>query len=299
MESASCTNSSPLPFHFEEPTPCRCLCGRFSFLDTRGCASIPLATLVIALLQILGVPVSREKIQFGHKVDYLGWSISSRDGKFWALMSTDKLQRLLRWIAWWRGHSKKVQRCELQAFLGLLIWGAQLRLHLRAFAAPVFHCLYRPSTKRQLLRMDQIVELASVLDAQTLRVLRNAERSDVQGWTLRDIGGRPGQEDRVTHLTSPKLKNGKAWVRFSALGPHTNLDAPCLAALGLIERWLSHTGMQWACGAPNLVGAADAWADAHMLVLAVGCNSLLSRLFGSIWSYADMICLQIGSGRQN
>ena len=51
-----------------------------------------------------------------------------------------------------------------------------------------------------------------------------AERFDVQkGWTLRDIGGRPVREERVAHLTSPKLKDGQAWVRFSALGPHTNL----------------------------------------------------------------------------
>ena len=149
VESASCTNSSPLPFHFEAPTPCRCMNS-------------------IKFWEFL---CRKKKIQFGHKVDYLGWSISLWDGKFWALMNTDKLQRLLRWIAGWRGHPKKVQRGELQAFLGLLLWGTQLRLHLRAFDAPVFHCLYRPSTKLQSLRLDQIVEFASLLDAQTLRVL--------------------------------------------------------------------------------------------------------------------------------
>ena len=92
VESASCTNLFLHLCHFTLRH--RHLAG----------ASIPLATLVIALLQILGVPLSKKNPQFGHKVDYLGWSISLWDGKFWALMNTDKLQRLLRWIAGWRGH---------------------------------------------------------------------------------------------------------------------------------------------------------------------------------------------------
>ena len=57
-------------------------------------AFAPMAALLIALLQILGVPISWKKLRLGSSLAYLGWLLDLRGG-FIAHMSEDKSLRLL------------------------------------------------------------------------------------------------------------------------------------------------------------------------------------------------------------
>ena len=98
-------------------------------------AFAPMVALLIALLQVLGVPISWKKLRLGSSLAYLG-RLLDLNGGFIARMSEDKSVKLLRAINWWLLHLRKVQRAEIRQFLGLLVWATQIDLTLRPFLSP-------------------------------------------------------------------------------------------------------------------------------------------------------------------
>ena len=109
---------------------------------------------------------------------------------------------------------------------------------IRGFLAPLFHVLHRPTSKMQLLHLDQLRELVEIVDPKTLLVSRAATTSDVQkGWKLRDGASRvvSSAANGLRPSQQPKLTGGTAWVRFCEWGKLTNLDSAATAALRLLK----------------------------------------------------------------
>ena len=232
----------------------------FLFLLPRH-AFLPLIAILIALAQVLNVPLSWGKLRLGLSLEYLGWALSV-DGVFKAKILECKKTRILAALNWWLQHPKRIGRKELSGVLGLLIWATQVRLPLRAFLAPLFTALHRPTGKLQLLHPGQLAELAGLLDKTSLRVCKSAQGSDVQaGWMMREVGGRSvSRECLDAALRQPKLKNGKCWVRFHVWGATTDLDAACLSSIRILKHFFSQNSFGWANSNEVLNGFADAWA---------------------------------------
>eukprot|EP00438_Fugacium_kawagutii_P030737 Skav217069 [mRNA] locus=scaffold1308:3342:4762:+ [translate_table: standard] len=214
-----------------------------------------------------------EKLQLEDAVSYLGWNLNLAVDGFWASIAPGKLDKIGAFLDSFLSNSKKMQRRELQKFLGLLIWATQVQLLCRPFLAPLFRCLCRPSQKLQCLSLEQVEELVSLLD-EKLEARVAAKRSDVQaGWKLVAIGASAchNAKEVQAHLRQPKLKNGRVWARFSAWGATLKLDRLQLAALKFLKsRFERPCFAMVAIGSP-LVGAADAWADATKAGLGGWC----------------------------
>ena len=253
----------------------------FLFLLPRA-AHLPMVALLIALAQILGVPLSWTKMQLGLSVTYLGWQLSLKKGDFFASLSEYKKQRLLCAINWFVLHPRRVLRKELEELIGLLVWTTQLKRSMRGFLAPLFHVLYRPVSKMQLLRLDQLRELVDLVDPRTLLVSRAANISDVQkGWKLRDVASRvvSSAAEGLQPLRQPKLTGGTAWVRFCEWGKLTNLDSAATAALRLLKTRVRENSFHWAGARVDMNGAADAWANASLSGLGGWCLNSAGESF--------------------
>ena len=224
---------------------------------------VHLTAVLISLLQVLGVPLSWNKLQIGDSVIYLGWNLQLH-ASFSASMRTDRQQKILCWISWFLLHPRRASRIELQQFLGLLVWATQVCLHMRPFLAPLFGALYRPTQKLLRLTPGQIEELRDIIDAATMLASSKATRSDVQqGWQLLSLGGREVHKDGdKSALMQPRMKNGAAWARFKAWESYINLDEKCILSLKILKGCIASNLFHWAGFQEMLNGAADAWACA-------------------------------------
>ena len=243
--------------------------------------------LLIALAQVLGVPLSWTKLQLGLSITYLVWQLSLKEGDFFASLSAYKKQRLLCAMSAYKKqrllcainrfvlHPRRVLRKELEELIGLLVWTTQLKRSMRGFLAPLFHVLHRPVSKMQLLRLDQLRELVAIVDPVTLLVSRAANASDVQkAWKLREAASRAvsSAAEGLQPLRQPKLTGGTAWVRFCEWGKLTNLDSAATAALRLLKTRVLGARM-------DMNGAADAWANASLSGLGGWCLNSAGESF--------------------
>ncbi|CAK9061069.1 TPR_REGION domain-containing protein [Durusdinium trenchii] len=236
----------------------------FLFLLPRGAFAM-LVVLVLAILQILAVPLSWRKLALGSELTYLGWQLSLHSG-FWASLPESKQAKVLRELAWWRLHPRRVPRKKLSQLLGFLLWATQVRLALRAFLAPLFIKLNKPGSRLQCLSLGQLEELAMIL-GDGLVVQSAAARSDIQkGWRLRAVGGKT--VDCVINarrlLQQPRTITGKIWVRFSAWTPCVDLDPVSLSSLHTLQRVLCTNSFSWAGERVAEDAAADAWAGSAL-----------------------------------
>ena len=224
-----------------------------------------LVVLVLAILQILEVPLSWKKLALGNDLTYLGWRLTLISG-FWAALPENKQGKVLRELAWWRLHPRRVPRRVLAQLLGFLLWATQVRLALRAFLAPLFKRLNRPGARLQCLGWGQLEELSLLLE-DGLVVQRAASTSDVQkGWRLCEIGKQPvgSVVEAKRLLRQPRVLTGKVWVRFSVWTANVDLDQVCLAAMSVLQRAFRDNSSSWAGEVVLNNGAADAWAGASV-----------------------------------
>ena len=233
----------------------------FLFLLPRAVA-VPMATLLVAFFQAMGVPISWKKLQLGLELTFLGWDICLRSG-YLVTLTEKKQEKLLGLINWFLLHPKKVPRQELLQLLGLLVWGTQARLALRPFLAPLFRAAHGRTSKLACVGMEQIEELIGLLGAD--RVIQGQVRlSDVQaGWRLVTVGARACTDanSALELLQQPKLKNGKLWLRFMAWGTTVSLNENAICALKLLRQHVMRASFTLV-PAPKLTGgAADAWAN--------------------------------------
>ena len=236
----------------------------FLFLLPRGAFAM-LVVLVLAILQILAVPLSWRKLALGSEFTYLGWQLSLHSG-FWASLPESKQAKVLRELAWWRLHPRRVPQKKLSQLLGFLLWATQVRLALRAFLAPLFIKLNKPGSRLQCLSLGQLEELAMTL-GDGLVVQSAAARSDIQkGWRLHAVGDKT--VDCVINarrlLQQPRTITGKIWARFSAWTPCVDLDPVSLSSLHTLQRVFCTNSFSWAGERVAEDAAADAWAGSAL-----------------------------------
>jgi hypothetical protein len=223
-----------------------------------------MATQVIAFMQVLGVPLSWSKLEAGTSIKYLGWHLSIQNDIVTAKLTEDKIEKLLDKAKTWLKDPRRIHRDELSAWLGLLIWTTQLSLILRPFLAPFYWSMYKPNMKLQNLAVPQLEEIVRNMD-EGLTIRNKARLSDVQsGWTLHSIGGIAvvGRSNATDLLRSPKLRNGRVWLRFTSVDKFTRFDDHCRDILKFLINALTHHSFRvtrppiqvYAC-------AADAWAS--------------------------------------
>ena len=233
----------------------------FLFLLPRATA-IPMATLVVALFQCLGVPLSWKKVQMGLDLTFLGWDISLRSG-FNASNAQSKQAKFLQSLDAILARPRQVSRLELQRLLGLCVWATQVCLRLRPFLAPVYKVLHRRSQKLVCLSLQQIEELVPLLGSD-LVVQACPQLSDVQkDWCLVGIGSHGCSYFTTAQrlLQQPAVRNGKLWLRFRAWGPTASLDELAVVSLKILKA--RPIGQTFNLLQPRpIAGAADAWADA-------------------------------------
>ena len=262
----------------------------FLFVLPRN-ACVPLASLVIALFQILNVPISWGKLNFGNELKYVGWELKLESG-FWAKLPDGKLQKIMGSLKWWILHPRRVHRDELQRFLGLLVWASQVNILLRPFLAPLFRICCGRSQKMQCLGWPQLEELVGLLD-ENLESTAAARLSDVQrGWRLVALGSNSCSCLAVMKnlLRQPKIKNDRIWARFSAWGPTVTLGRVQLAALRLLQRELSGKLFEVVRGGVPLIGTADAWADSKRAGLGGWFNDMAGNLK---WFHIELLLSEI------
>ena len=266
----------------------------FLFLLRRH-AFLPLIAILMALAQVLNVPLSWRKLPLGLSLEYLGWALSV-DCIFKAKILECKKTRILASLNWWLQHPKRVGRKQLSGVVGLLIWAAQVRLPLRAFLAPLFTALHRPTGKLQLLHTGQLAELPGLLDRTSLRVCKSARGSDVQaGWMLREVGGRSvSRECLDAALKQPKLKMVGAgcasppgmplqiWTRLAC--PAFEFSSTSSARLRVVGQILKRS--LTVLRMPGLVAVLGE--------LAAGFTQRLVRAVGFIWDLTGRIFLRSG-----
>ena len=149
----------------------------------------PMVAILMALLQVLEVPVSWRKLRLSVSLKYLGWllSLESGAGCFRASMLEDKTLQIMRSIAWWIIRPRSVNRRELRQFVGLLVWAAQVNLALRPFLAPLFSAIHKPCSRLQLLALPQLEELRAIMDYDSFdgvegcKALGHSERLETGG----------------------------------------------------------------------------------------------------------------------
>ena len=236
----------------------------FLFFLPRQCAAA-MAAQLIALFQILGVPLSWKKLRLGFSLAFLGWHVSVSEGCF-ACVTAEKQVKLDQEMQIFLTNPRKVSRQGLMKVLGLLIWATQARLTLRSFLAPLYRAAHSRSQKLACLSLEQVEELLPLLNGD-LEVVSSPEKGDVQkGWRLAGVGARGcrdlGMVQRL--LKQPKLRNGKIWLRFLAWGSTVKLPPAAVAALKVLRQQL--LGQRFSLMQPTSLpnGAADAWACAHL-----------------------------------
>ena len=92
--------------------------------------------LVIALLSILGVPISWRKAQH---VTWCGWTFQFDHET--VHLTAEKLAKLRQQLSDLQ-HSKKLLRKKLESSLGLLMWSTSTCRHLRPYLAPLYRDLH-------------------------------------------------------------------------------------------------------------------------------------------------------------
>ena len=255
-------------------------------------AFAPMVCVLVGLLQVLGVPLSWRKLRLGTSLAYLGWLLGLRGG-FVARMSEDKKSKILKAIAWWLLHPRRVRRSDLREFLGLLVWATQINLNLRPFLAPLFSVLHRPCMKLQNLSISQVAELRGILCQDSLMVQRKAALSDVQqGWQLVGVGNQVAADPAALRaaVRQPCLKNGGVWVRFKAWPSTTEFDPGCVRALRLLKCAVAGRSKAMGLRMPGLLASGQGSVDGSITRMVV------SR--GFICRYCAATFLKTGSARQ-
>ena len=221
----------------------------------------PMACQLLILACVLGFPLSWHKVDFGHKLSWIGWDLVFHDCPQ-AELPAEKRRVLLEALKKLSLTPKCVPRKELQALIGRLVWFTSGARWLRPWLQLLFHALNKPRLRFQALDSLQIGELAGKLSS-TGSVLCRCKHCDVQeGWRVLEHGGHPFAG--VQGMLCAKQKHGKVWVKFGEPEPSriclSKEEIGVARFLWTIVRQQDPIYLVEAPG-PACVAAADAYAE--------------------------------------
>ena len=128
----------------------------FFFIFPKSVAII-LATLLCVASQVIRLPISWGKYEFGSKVKWIGWQVYILSG--YIALAEDKLQRLTNQLKELR-RSERCCKKSLEKAVGLLNWLAQVFILMRTwlpylykdlFSIPASHFSVDPGSWQQVM----------------------------------------------------------------------------------------------------------------------------------------------------
>ena len=123
------------------------------------------ACLVIALLSVLGVPISWRKAQLGAHVTWCGWTFQFDQET--VRLTTEKLAKLRKQLLELQ-QSKKILRKKLESSLGLLMWSTSTCRHLRPYLAPLYRDLRSAKGTLKQIHAQQWLPFLDALNSEAI-----------------------------------------------------------------------------------------------------------------------------------
>ena len=168
------------------------------------------ALLAIFLCVALGIPLSWHKLQLGNELQWIGWCF--RINKWCAELPCDKKQKLLVLLLPLTRAKQKIDKRQLERFIGLAIWFTAGALWLRPWLQAFYNLLYKPRAVPMKLDHFQFRELLSVLGVDFCLNRRPASFYAEAGWKLHKVGNQEVTTMSASLLSHACMTNGHADV---------------------------------------------------------------------------------------
>jgi hypothetical protein len=220
--------------------------------------------LALAILCVLGTPISWAKLKIGSVVPYLGFLIDVKQARIG--IDTGKVEKVQCFLD---GVERKgrLSASVLQKGIGLLIWASWIVPSLRPWMAPFYQDLNKPGAKFLLVSRDALDSILDGLDGKCKAKSDGAGLSC--GWELKSVGKQPvhSLSEARQRCHSSRLPE-EVWLRFSAWRGGRVRVSPLTSKAAALWRsaMANHKGLmdcailREAGGA----GAADAWASSSV-----------------------------------
>ena len=226
------------------------------FIFSQAFSLLPLTGAMICLfLQVVGIPVSWQKLQISCRVDWIGWRLCFSSGT--VSLRDEKRLRLLETVRSLLMANGRVSAKDLESFLGLAMWACALFPNMKAMLHPFYRDLWSPAATNFSIAPSSWHSIRNFLD-ESLRFIQAPPHTAIPvGAKL--LSARHVPLVCLADLSKVSVTHKRLWLRIECLSssrPQTFLCVhplpSCLRAMAAICSAIGQHAPLTTCGCRSL-----------------------------------------------